>query len=356
MEGGAAAPSGGAAPAPAPSGGEAPAANDNAAQAPANDNGAPPPQAAPSDYLTDDQLAAFKGKKWKQKIDGREEDVLFDEILEAGPRAKSIEVAARKRMEEAAKIRKNQERFVEDFQKDWFGTVARAFKHEGDPIALIEKTYGRDKARQVAEAYVARMIEEDALTPEEKQARQFSAEAQRLKQENQTLKQQMQQRQREEQRQAKIQEYGQSFPKALTAAGVKPGPRTIARMAAVAQAHVDAGQEWTPESVAKIVHGEIEAERGEHTSALVDQLLGAGEEKILEVLEKVSGPKAAELRKILRAAEVRAVKAQQAAPPPAQPARDPNTGQFTGNGQKKDPSNPNGYIRLEDLRREMFGD
>lgn len=332
--------------APAPST-EAPA-NDNATTAPAQPE--TPKTEAPSEYLTDADFAALKGRKYKTKIDGKDTDVTFDEVFASGQKASSIERAARARMEEAARIRKNTEKFAEDLERDWFATIARAHKHDGDPIQLIEKTYGKDVARQYAEAYVARLIEEESLPVEEKRARAAQAEAARYKQEADNLRSERQREKANADRQAKIAEYQKTFPEALQRLGIKPNQYAIARMAHHGAEKNARREAWTAEELAEMVKKDIDGEMAEHRAVRTDRYLSAGE-KILEVLREDFGEKADEIRRLLREAEVRAVKVPPS-PPPVTPPRDPSTGQFT---PKKDASNPNGYVRLEALRDELLG-
>jgi len=122
-----------------------------------------PPEQMPA------QAAASEAKrKYKLKVDGAEEEVDEDEVV----RRAQMGTAAHQRFAEAARIRKDAEEILGYLRKDKRQAL--------EQICIAEAGGDREKGKQLlrdmAERIVADNLEEQALSPEEKSAREKKKE------------------------------------------------------------------------------------------------------------------------------------------------------------------------------------
>jgi hypothetical protein len=152
-------------------------------------------------------------KKYKVKIDGKDEEVEEAELL----KGYSHGTAANKKMQEAAALRKQSEEFVNLLRTD--------------PWKLLEDPRLGHNARKIAEEYVWKKIQEDQMTPEQKElaeARQKLTSYEEEKKAAAKIK--------EDQEHATLQakyasDYSNDIIKTLEVAGLPKTPGTVKRMA-----------------------------------------------------------------------------------------------------------------------------
>ncbi len=106
---------------------------------------------------------SFAGTKHKVKVDGKDLEVDYDELLTDYQHKK----ASTKRWEEASKMRKD------------FDGVLGAFK-QGD-LSLLKKLVPNDALRKFAETELLEYINWEAMTPEQREAAENKRELARLK-------------------------------------------------------------------------------------------------------------------------------------------------------------------------------
>ena len=107
-----------------------------------------------------DSIAKIE-KKYKVKIDGAESEVDEDELI----RSYQLRQTADKRMQEATQARKQAEEFV------------HLLKH--DPVKLLtDPRIGHDM-KKIAEDYLISQLEEEQMTPEQKELKKTKAELQK---------------------------------------------------------------------------------------------------------------------------------------------------------------------------------
>lgn len=204
------------------------------------------------------QVQANK-KKYMLKVDGEdiEEEIDLNDDVGMTKRLQMAR-AAEKRMKSAAT------------EKQKAFEIIKAF--ESDPESMLKRL--GPKGREIAEKFLLAQIQDDMLTPEEKEFRQ-------LKQENETYKQK-EAREKEERAQAEQQkkeyEYAQTFQATIISALEKSGlPKTavnVKRMASVMSKNLEYGLELTPDDLAT----EVFNERSEELKAIIkdadgDQLI-----------------------------------------------------------------------------------
>jgi hypothetical protein len=198
-------------------------------------------------------------KKYKLKVDGEDVEEEIDFNDEEGMRNRlQLARAAKKRMAEAQADKKKAFDIIQAF--------------ESDPQSMLKRM--GPKGREIAEKYLLSQIEEEMLTPEQR-------ELKTLKQENETFKQR-EAREKEEAAQKVAQqkeyEYAQNFQstiiEAIEKAGLKKSPLLVKRMASLMAKNLEFGLELTADDLAAEVKGEVSTDLKDIVSSLDgDQLI-----------------------------------------------------------------------------------
>lgn len=161
------------------------------------------------------------GKKYQVKVDGEVLEVAEDELLKGYQLSK----ASHKRFQEAAeKLKSVDELFAIGKQ---------------DPTQVL-KALGVDPVEWMSE-YVDRLVEENSLTPEQKEMRELKAYKERMDKEAAEKQRLLKEEQAKAQAQAEAQKIDSEISQAFKEAGIKPNARLIQRMADYMLADLAAG-------------------------------------------------------------------------------------------------------------------
>lgn len=211
-------------------------------------------------------------KKLKLKVDGNEfdEELPFEvdennkEHVDFLKRHLQMSKAASKRMAETSKIRKEAEQFLQMLQND--------------PMSVLsnERIMGEKRFREIAENYLAKQLEEQMLSPEEKHQRDMQ---ERLRKYEEAEK-----KQKEESEAAEMQKlqdhYAQQIEKTITTAlessNLPKNTFTVARMASLLKKNLDHGLELEPSQLAQLV-------REDYQKELVSLIGSSNPEQILAI-------------------------------------------------------------------------
>lgn len=272
-------------------------------------------------------------KTYRLKINGSEREVseqTYHTYAQKAAAADQMLSEAKRAREEATAER---EALKQRFGKDWRG-VLKEMGHDPDDFLKrsILETYGQPE-----------------LTPEQKQVQverqareKAEAELARFQQERLTAQQQAEE-------QAAYDSYRDTFNKALTAAGFPADPESpmtawaVRRMAALAEANLDAGAELTPEVMAEMVKADMADEHRAVLGSLEgDALLDALGE---EVVRRVNKAALARFERRRQGADTLGSTATAPTDPRSMPAppravavnvpRDPASGQFKSREQMR---------------------
>ncbi len=184
-------------------------------------------------------------RKYKIKVDGEEVDEEVDFNDEAGM-VNRLQLArgAKKRMAEAVSARQKAMDIVKQF--------------EADPESMLSRL--GPKGKEIAESYLLKQIQDEMLTPEQKEMRD-------LKRENETFKQKEAREKAEAEMsvaEKKEFEYAQTFQKtiidALQTSGLSKSPKMVMRMAEIMKRNLSLGLELTPADLVSEVREEMLSE------------------------------------------------------------------------------------------------
>jgi hypothetical protein len=213
-------------------------------------------------------------KTFKVKVDGKELDVTLDELQ----RGYSLERAARTKMEQAAKMRKEADSIRQDVEQ----FIVSAKK---DPLVLfrLAEQLGYDSS-ELAEKMLADKIAAELMTPEQKLQKQLEAERRRLEDERRSIESERLERETSTYRAT----FERDFGEALTAAKLPVNTATLARMATHKMAALKSGADLEVGQLAARVREEILAEHRAVLGGLGDdELVGFVGEEQLAKLRKV---------------------------------------------------------------------
>jgi len=181
-------------------------------------------------------------RKFKLKVDGEEVDEEIDFNDEESMRNKlQLARAAKKRMTESKEsTRKAME-------------IIKAF--DNNPETLLERL--GPKGQEIAEKYLLKKIQDDMLSPEQKELRDLKRENETYKEKN-TREQADKDLQVSQQREA---DFAKSFQTTIIAAVQKSGlpksPELVKRMAAKFSQNLEFGLELTPDDLAQEVKNDL---------------------------------------------------------------------------------------------------
>jgi hypothetical protein len=178
-------------------------------------------------------------RKLKLKLDGAETELPEDEVIRLAQQAK----AGQKRFAEAHAIRQQAEEFIRRLKSDPASALA-------DPNIGIDV---KEFARQV----VWDEIQEQTLTPEQKQARAEKAELERYKKDAEERKAWEAEQQMLAVKKRYASEYDATITKALENSGLPKTEESVKKLANLLFHAADKGYDLTPEELAEEVKGSI---------------------------------------------------------------------------------------------------
>jgi hypothetical protein len=221
-------------------------------------------------------------KKFLLKVDGEEFEEEFDlSDEEAIKKELQLARAAKKRMAEAAEIKKKNFEIMQELEQD--------------PIALAKKM--GPKGREIIEKYLYEQLLEESMSPEEKEYKKSMAELEQYRAE----KKQIEEQKKLDAEQAEQQKYEQYYQnliiEGLEKSGLPKTPQNAQRMASLLQKNLALGLELTPADLAS----EVKRENLELIKALAGS---ATPEQLLDLL----GP---DVAKKIRQHDIKQVKAKQ---------------------------------------------
>ena len=231
--------------------------------------------------LTDEQIEQIlSSRKFKTKVDGEEVEVDFETMRNDYQRA----AASNKRFQEASGLKKQAEEFLEMLRKD-------------PRKVLSHPDIGIDP-KQFAEDVLADYLEEQALSPEQKELRElkrWKAEQEAKKQEEEAEKAKSLE---DQQAMEWAQEFNSNAPEALKSRGIPVNNVTMRLMRDYAIECLDNGYEPPISELAKLAKEDYQVIVREVFSSSQDEILAdlVGEDNLKRLrnidLGRVKNPKA----------------------------------------------------------------
>jgi len=193
-------------------------------------------------------------KVWKLKVNGKE--IEFDASNEEKVKAEVQKAfAAQEKFQHAAKVQKQAETFLEMLQRD--------------PETVLSHPSLGVNLREFAENYLYKQLQEERLSPEEKQARTEKQELERYRAEREEQKKVQEAEKMEQLKEQYRQDYQQKFISALEKTGIPKTDWSIKRMADYMREAIKRGHtNITPEDVAPMVKQDWLAAQRELLSSL----------------------------------------------------------------------------------------
>lgn len=188
-------------------------------------------------------------RKYKYKADGQDwEEELDDNEVQ---KRLSLSKGAYKRMEEAALTKKQAEQFVKMLQED--------------PIKVLTNPAfgGQKKFREIAENFLARELEEQMLSPEEKKFRDMESRLKQYEESEKAEKQKAETAQIQKLQEHYQQDYEQKIIKGLQSQNLPKTPKTVRRMAELLAKSIEHGIDLPPEHLAELVKADYVKEMKE---------------------------------------------------------------------------------------------
>lgn len=210
---------------------------------------------APVEEVVPTETKVETKRKFKLKVDGAEIEEEFDPSNEEElVKRLQLQKVAQKRMEESSLTKKQAEALVQSFKSD--------------PIAVMQQL-GIDP-REISESYLSKMLEEQLLTPEQKEVR----EAKRIIEEHKRqVEEQAKQKEQQELQTLEAKyaaEYQKTIIDALESSGLPKTKRSMQRIVQAMRMNLEKGTSFDPMVVAKIAREDYEQEMQEIVSGFQD--------------------------------------------------------------------------------------
>jgi hypothetical protein len=201
-------------------------------------------------------------KKYKYKSDGQDYEEEYDD--ESISRQLSLAKAAQKRMNEASFTRKQAESFIHALQND--------------PMSVLQdpRIMGNDKFRQIAEQFLSKQLEDQLLSPEEKNQRDREAKLKKYEDQEKETTTKAEQAKLQQLEDHYSQEYQKTIMEALNTSSLPKNTFTVKRMASLMQKNLEHGLDLPAQALAQIVKEDYQRE-------LVSLIGGADASQILSM-------------------------------------------------------------------------
>jgi hypothetical protein len=157
--------------------------------------------------------AQAEARKWKLKVNGKEREVTEEELLSGYNRAE----AAEERFKEAAMTKKQAEEFVNMLKKD--------------PIALLKDPRLGHDVRMIAEKYLLEQMQEEMLTPEQKELKEAKAKLKAYEDQKRAIEQEQMKARDKELTEKYTADYSNQIIKALNENSLPKTEYTVKRIA-----------------------------------------------------------------------------------------------------------------------------
>ena len=265
-------------------------------------------------------------QRFKVKVDGAETDVDIDELLRGYGHSR----AANKRMEEAAKMRRDADAFM------------RAIRE--NPHAVIERTLSPEQRRAWVEKQLEEMIRQEEMSPEQRARSQIEQDRAKLVEERRAWERQRHEAEVVRSAVVERQRFEAAFTEGLTKHGLDVDHENMARMAQLAMTAIDAGQAPDAERIAAAIKAEHAGRDGKRRETKLARVKALTEADVMKFLEEEYGADHETLLTIIRKADLARVQSKK--PDTTEPhtaERDPN-GRFATNKKQ---------FSTEDLRDEI---
>jgi hypothetical protein len=259
---------------------------DNAAPVVAEASPATPQELSsqqPSEATPQQPTGPKLSRKIKLKIDGEEvdEELPFDydesdtKQVDYLKRTLQLSKVANKRMNESAMTKKQAEQFIQALQND--------------PMRVLSnpKLMGEEKFQKIAEEFLAKKIQAQMMTPEERQRSEMEERLRKYEEQEKSNKEKAEQ----EQMQALQTHYQESYTKTITQAlessNLPKNPYTVKRMAQLLQQNIKHGLELEPAHLAQLVREDYQKELASLISAAnPEQIISMFGEETVNKLRK----------------------------------------------------------------------
>lgn len=195
-------------------------------------------------------------RKIKLKIDGEEidEELPFDydesdeKQVQYLKRQLQLSKVANKRMNESAMTKKQAEQFIQALQTD--------------PMRVLSnpKLMGEEKFQQLAEQFLAKRIQDQMMSPEEKRQRDMEERLRQYEEQEKTAKEKAEQEQMQALQTHYQEAYTQTITQALDSSNLPKNPYTVKRMAQLLQQNIKHGLELEPAHLAQLVKEDYQKE------------------------------------------------------------------------------------------------
>lgn len=179
--------------------------------------------------------AKVEARKYKVKVDDAEREVDEAELLRGYSHAQS----ANQRFQEASKIRKQAETFIE--------------RLKSDPKSILTNPKLGIDFRKIAEEYVLEQMEAESLTPEERERKTEKGELEKYRSAEQQKKAEADAAQLEQVKNHYRQDYQKKFIGALETQGLPKTEFTVKRMAYYQEQAILREYELEPSALAELV-------------------------------------------------------------------------------------------------------
>lgn len=206
--------------------------------------------------IENNSVQAKKIRALKLKVDGEEfEEQLPFEIDESNKeqveflkRHLQMSKAASKRMNEAALTRKQAEQFIQALQND--------------PMKVLSnpKVMGEEKFRAIAESYLAKQLQDQLLSPEERKRIEMEEKLRGYEEQEKTQRETAEQEQIQQLEQHYAQQYQKTIIDALQTSNLPKNPFTVRRMAELMQKNLQHGLDLEPQYLAQLVREDYQKE------------------------------------------------------------------------------------------------
>lgn len=211
-----------------------PASSDAPSTEAATNESTPQTQASP-----EQAAPVAERRKYTYKVDGKEvsEDLSDDDVK----KHLSMSKAAYRRMQEAAEAKKQSEQLI------------RMLRENPEAVFENEQIMGNKKFRDIAEAYLAKQLESEMLTPEQRQQKQMQSELEKYRESERKQKEAQESQQMEQLQQHYAQEFEKNIIKGLSSQNLPKTPTTVKRMAQLMAKNLEHGLDLPPEAIAELV-------------------------------------------------------------------------------------------------------
>jgi hypothetical protein len=188
-------------------------------------------------------------KKFKVKVDGNEEEMELD-LNDEATLVKHLQMskAASKRMNEAAVTRKQAEQFIQALQND--------------PMKVLSnpQIMGDEKFQEIAEAFLAKKIQEQLLTPEERKRIEMEEKLRAYEESEKKTKAEVEAKQTQQLEEHYAQQYQKTIIDALQTSSLPKNPFTVRRMAELMSKNLQHGLDLEPQYLAQLVKEDYQKE------------------------------------------------------------------------------------------------